>query len=332
MNKKKILSIGLAVGGVVLLAAGLIAALSPGRAPGNGEKVVEFEVKQGTSPGAVVKDLASEGLLNSPDYFRWLLRMTGRTSKMKAGIYELNDGMSAGKIADILTEGRVRMLHLTIPEGWTNRQIADYFAEKSIVSSKEEFLKLAKDKAVLAKYKIPADTTEGYLFPDTYSVPMKYPADKIQELMIKHFFELLHKADPPAGIDPTELHHKVILASIVEREAVRPDERPMMAQVFLNRLDKKMRLESCATIQYLLPKPRARLYDKDLQIESPYNTYKHAGFPPGPVSNPGLPALTAAFHPKASDHLYFVLKPDGSHHFSLTYKEHVDAKKQYLGH
>lgn len=327
---KKLIRIALVTAGVVLLAVGAVILLSPGRAPGNGEKVVEFEVKQGSSPNAVLKSLTETGLLTNPDYFRWLLRFTGRTGKLKAGIYELNDGMSAGQIADVLTEGRVRMLHLTIPEGWTNRQIGDYLAEKGIVKNRDEFLALAQDKSTLGRFKIPAATSEGYLFPDTYSVPLKYPAAKLQETMLKHFFELLPKAEPPSGLSPRELHDLVILASIVEREAVRPEERPLMAKVFLNRMEKKMRLESCATIQYLLPKPKARLFDRDLQIESPYNTYRHAGMPPGPVSNPGLAALKAAFHPTDTNTLYFVLKPDGSHHFSPTYKEHLDAKKKFL--
>ena len=104
----------------------------------------------------------------------------------------------------------------------------------------------------------------------------------------------------------------------------------MMARVFLNRLDKNMRLESCATVQYLLDKPRAKLYERDLQIQSPYNTYRNGGLPPGPVSNPGKAALEAAFQPVENDYLYFVLKPDGSHYFSQSYREHLNAKHKYL--
>ena len=259
------------------------------------------------------------------------MRLTGLQDELKAGSYELNDGMSAHEVADVLTEGRVRMVQFTVPEGWHNRQIAELMVKRGFAQNEEEFLKLTRDPEILKKYKIPARTTEGYLFPETYTISHGYPLEKIHEAMIQRFFDQLKNADHPENLSPEELHKKVILASIIEREAARKDELPQMSRVFMNRLDKGMRLESCATIQYLLPKPREKLYEKDLKIESPYNTYEHSGMPPGPISNPGLPALKAAFHPEDGEFLFFVLKPDGSHHFSKTYKEHVRAKHKYLG-
>lgn len=302
-----------------------------GDAPGNGSNKVEFTVQPGSGMYRVSKDLAGAGLITSETVFQLILRATSRTNELKIGVYDLHDGMSAYEIADILTSGKVQNLRLTIPEGWTNRQIGDYLAEKGLVADRAAFLRVTRDPETLRKFQIPAPTTEGYLFPETYIVPRGYPVAKIQEAMIKRFFIELGKLNVAEETARDILHERVILASIVEREAVRPEERPIMAQVFINRLEKRMRLESCATIQYLFDKPKKRLYEKDLQIESPYNTYRNAGLPPGPVSNPGLAALKAAFQPTPGPYIFFVLKPDGSHHFSKTFKEHVEAKRKFLG-
>ncbi|MCB1167325.1 MAG: endolytic transglycosylase MltG [Leptospiraceae bacterium] len=321
-------------GAAVFIGMGLflyIQFLSPGRAAGDGSNKSIYDLKHGSGAYTVASDLEKKGLIRSADYFKLYMRLTGMQDELKAGSYELNDGMSTETIASVLTEGKVRMMQFTIPEGWHNRQIAELMVEKGFAKNAEEFLKLTHDPAILKKYNIPADSTEGYLFPETYTISYGYPLAKIHEAMLERFFDELSKAEPPENLSPKELHKRVILASIIEREAARKDELPEMSRVFLNRLDKGMRLESCATIQYLLPKPREKLYEKDLKIPSPYNTYEHGGLPPGPISNPGLPALKAAFHPTEGDFLFFVLKPDGSHYFSKTFQEHVKAKHKYLG-
>lgn len=316
--------------GLIVVGAILLKFASPGRPAGDGSVQIDFEVPAGAGAQTVGRELENAGLIRSAPYFRTMLRLTGRSQDIKVGIYELNDGMSGDEIADILTEGRVRLTALTIPEGWTNRQIGDYFAEKGFVRDRAEFLEIASDAAVRQKYNIPEQTTEGYLFPETYKVPDGYPAAKIQEVMIRRFYSVLDEIKGDQEFSPEELRKRIVLASIVEREAVKPEERPMMARVFLNRLDESMRLESCATVQYLFDKPRPRLFERDLKIESPYNTYLHKGLPPGPISNPGRAALEAAFDPVDNDYLFFVLKPDGSHHFSRTYQEHLNAKRRYI--
>lgn len=330
MDKKKIIRIIIGAAAALLIGAGLFAIAGPGRPPGNGSKKVLFEIESGSGPGSVSERLAAEGLITNSAYLRFLLRTTAG-GKIKMGVYEINDGMSAGEIASLISRGKVKMISITIPEGWHNRQIADEMVAKGLVKTTEEFLKLTEDPQVLAKYKIPAKTTEGYLFPETYSVPLGYSATSFQDLMIRQFLKKAREAGAAENITPQELHEKVIMASIIEREALKREELPLMAQVFENRLEKRMKLESCATIQYLFERPHKKLYERDLVIQSPYNTYIHRGLPPGPISNPGLPALRAAFHPEATDALFFVLKPDGSHHFSKTFKEHNEAKQKYLG-
>lgn len=298
-------------------------------APGDGENSVEFEVPSGVGAFRVARELETQGLIRDPDSFRLYLRLTGKSQAIKVGIYELNDGMSASEVGSMLTEGRVQLMGLTIPEGWTNRQIGDYLAGKGFVPDRASFLKIASNPETLKKWGIPDRTTEGYLFPETYMVARGASAEVIHEAMLKNFFKVLNEVSGSREVTP-EIRSRIVLASMVEREAVRPEERPMMAQVFLNRLDQNMRLESCATIQYLFDRPKPRIYDRDLQIESPYNTYRNAGLPPGPISNPGRAAIEAAFEPKAGDYIFFVLKPDGSHHFSQTYGEHLRAKKKFI--
>lgn len=301
-----------------------------GGAVGAGHNKFDLIIEPGMPSSRVVQELSRSGMIKSSVYFNYLIKFTRSAPKIKMGVYEINDGMSARKILSIIKEGKVKLVHFTIPEGRNNRQIGDILTRKKLAVSRQDFLTAAKDKKILEKYKIPATDTEGYLFPETYSVPINYPLEKIVDMMIKRFFTKIKPLHNAQAMTPEELHKKVILASIVEREAVKPEERPMMAGVFLTRIQKDMPLESCATVQYLFDKPKPRLFNRDLEIKSPYNTYINKGWPPGPISNPGFPALEAAFKPVKSNKLFFLLKPDGSHYFSETYKEHVEAKKKYI--
>lgn len=331
--KNKLIRIGTFALFVLLLI--LIAGFSvldewKGGAVGDGQTKYELVIEPGMAPSKVVQSLSTAGMIKSSSYFQYLIRLTRSAGKIKTGVYEINDGMSSRKILQVIVEGKVKLVHFTVPEGYNNRQIGDLLTKKNLVPSRQEFLLKAQDKVLLAKYKIPANDLEGYLFPETYSVPINYPVEKTIEMMVKRFFAKLEKIEGAKDLSPKDLHYKVVLASIVEREAVRPEERPLMAGVFETRIEKNMPLESCATVQYLFDKPKKRLFERDLKIISPYNTYINEGWPPGPISNPGLPALEAAFKPTKSNKLFFLLKPDGSHHFSETFKEHLEAKRKYI--
>jgi UPF0755 protein len=297
---------------------------------GNGQNKYELIIEEGQGSYNVSRELKNNKMLHSIRFFQILLKINSNTNKIKHGIYEINDGMTANQIMDILVSGKVKMINFTIPEGFHNRQIAELLFTKKLIESKEKFFEVASDINLLGKYKIPAQTVEGYLFPETYTIPLEYSTEKIIEMMIKRFYKNLSSIEESKNLSPEELHKKVIMASIVEREAKKKEEQPLMAGVFEKRYKINMAFESCATVQYLFEKPKKRLLEKDLLIESDYNTYLHKGYPPGPISNPGLPALKAAFSPIESDNLFFLVKPDGSHYFSKTHKEHLDAKKKYI--
>lgn len=334
MERKRKIFILSAIASVSFVLIGIIALFVidevKGGPVGDGQNKLDLVIEAGEPSSAVVRNLASSGMIKSSVYFNYLLKFTRSESKIKQGVYEINDGLSSRKILDVIVGGKVKMTSFTIPEGYNNRQIGDILTNKKLSKSREEFLTVAQSAAILSKYKIPSKTTEGYLFPETYSVPTNYPLERIMEMMIKRFYKKIESIPEAKKISPEDLHAIVVLASIVEREAVKKEERPLMAGVFLTRIEKKINLESCATIQYLFDKPKKRLFETDLKIDSPYNTYINSGWPPGPISNPGLPALVSAFKPNKTDKLFFLLKPDGSHYFSSTFAEHLEAKKKFI--
>lgn len=300
------------------------------RPAGDGGKKIDFAVRSGWGASAVASRLDKDSIIRSSTGFKIILFLSGKSGELKRGIYSLDDSMKPSQIIDILTSGRTKTITFTIPEGFNNRQIADELVRKGLFPSREKFMELASSPEIMGRFKIIGSSTEGYLFPDTYTVPVGYTDVKIIALMVEHFFE---KVSDLNGFpeDPVKRHQLVILASIVEREAKVLNERPLIAAVFTNRLKQKLPLESCATIQYLFDPPKKRIYYQDLDKVSPYNTYRNPGLPAGPISNPGLSSLLAALNPAETDYLFFVVKGNGEHHFSNNYKEHLKAKKEYIG-
>ena len=300
------------------------------RSVSDGSRHVDFAVKSGWGLQKVSEKLHEQGLIHNPFFFNIYARLTSQGAHIKRGVFSLDDGMSARQIMAIITSGKTKTITVTIPEGYHNRQIGDLFVEKKFFISRDEFLAFASRKNILDRFKIPANSSEGYLFPDTYYLPPAYPKEKIIVLMIEHFFEKA-KEVKNFPTDPKRIHEAIILSSIVEREAQRKEERALIAAVFHNRLRDAEPLESCATVQYLFEKPKARLFFRDLEVSSPYNTYRVKGLPPGPIASPGLAAIDAAVNPEKTDYKFFVLKGDGAHQFSKSYGDHLAAKKKYIG-
>ena len=284
----------------------------------------------------MAKSLEGKGLIRSAFAFRILARLEGIGSSLKAGTYRLEAGMGAKRILDEFISGKQALRKVTVPEGFTITQLANLL-ERLGVAKKEEFLAVVRSPALLAELGISASSAEGYLFPDTYFFPVGYSAEGVMRSMVQTFRERLASIPEASALSGSELQDRLILASIVEREYKSPDEASLMASVFYNRLRIRMALQSCATVVYViterLGKPHPEVvYDRDLRLKDPYNTYEHRGLPPGPISNPGMTSLRAVFYPAASKYLYFRLvnQDAGTHHFSETLEEHLDARTLFI--
>ena len=303
------------------------------------DKDILFTINEGDSLSTISNSLANLKLIKYPWTLKIYSRVMGTQAKFKVGTYRIKTDMTLIKIHDYLVEGKQQLYKITIPEGWTSIQIADYLDLKGITNS-EDFLKIVKSGKLLLDYGLKVSGLEGFIYPDTYFFQKNFPANKVLKVMVDTFFKRLEVIYPDyRELENNELYNKVILASIVEREYRDPKEAGLMAGVFYNRLSKSnpIPLGSCATIAYIItdiekkPHPGTITYD-DLKIVSPYNTYVNRGLPPGPISNPGEVALKAVFYPVKSDYLYFLLKnpESGQHEFTRTLSEHTAAYNLYI--
>jgi UPF0755 protein len=279
-----------------------------------------INIPSGSNAKEIVHILEKNEIIRKNNYlFIILIKLSKLEDKLKFGEYNLSPSLNMLQILNKLARGEIVVYKITIPEGYTSIQIAELLDKKEIVE-KESFLKLVK---------YGEKSWEGYLFPDTYEVPKKYGAENMFKLMLSNFEQvavdnkLINKAEQ-TGFTMDEI---ITLASIIEKEAKFAEEKRQISSVFHNRLKIGMKLQSCATIQYILGKPKENLEESDLEIESPYNTYLYKGLPPGPICNPGIDSIIAALEPANEDYLFFVLGDNGRHIFSKTYEEHLKNKK-----
>lgn len=301
-------------------------------------KAVEVEIPSGYATPQIASLLSDKGLIHDEKVFRLVSRVEGKDSGFKAGVYSLSKSMSLEEILSSLTEGGedIGVETFTVPEGYEVRQIADLLSEKGLVD-REKFVTLARDaSAYKESYSFLGSVPdgmglEGYLYPSTYQISEQEEnrEDAIVRMMLDEFGsvytkELESKAES-LGLDTNEA---ITLASIIEREAQVESERKTVSAVFHNRISEQMNLQSCATVQYILEERKPNLSYDDIAIESPYNTYINAGLPPAPIASPGKASIEAALDPEEVDYLFFVAKGDGSHTFSRTYEEHLDAQNK----
>jgi len=335
---KKILRLILSIISVIIIVAiGVgIFLISP---PSLSSTARTFVVSSGETPEIIANQLQADGIIRYSFVFRAWSKLTGKETKLQKGNYLIPAFFWLPAVHDLIANGHQQLVKVTIPDGFTLGQIAGLF-EKQKITSKKSFFAAVSNTKLLQKYGIEAPNLEGFLFPDTYYFSNDYPADKVVSHLVDRFFQELSDIYPAwHELTPEELRGKVKLASIVEREYVVPEEAPLMSSVFINRLQDGMPLESCATIVYIIteiegkPHPE-RVYYRDLEKVSPYNTYRNKGLPPGPISNPGVVALKAAFFPAKSDYKFFVLKSavSGQHKFSRTFAEHTEASLLFLKH
>ncbi len=299
--------------------------------PARGDNV-KVHVPSGASLGAIAQILEDNHVIRSPLAFKAVTKIRGLESSLRAGDYLIPPGESLWETVSLMTTGRGDMVRFTIPEGLTDKQMVQRVSVALEGIDRERLLALVQGDSLARELGLEVPRLIGYLFPDTYFVPPGISEEGLVRLMVENFIsvydELAAQGEPPAGMSR---HQSVILASIVEKEAVLDSERPIISSVFLNRLKRKRPLESCATVLFVLGKHKSRLLYRDLEVKSPYNTYLHQGLPPGPICNPGRASLKAALQPAETNYLYFVARGDGSHSFNRSLVEHNRAKNRFRG-
>ena len=294
----------------------------------SGAKVVEIAPHQGAM--AVARRLAVEGAIRSRLGFFLLAVFNGTAGSLKAGEYEIPQNANTVQILGFLEEGRVRQHPILFAEGGTVRELARILEAEGLARG-EDVLWLSRDPFFLRTMAIEAPSLEGYLFPDTYHFFKGLSAEEMLARMVLRLRaqvtdDLLAQAEA-RGLT---LHQLLTLASIIEREAVVPDEMPLISAVFWNRLKREMPLQADPTVQYALGKDRQALTREDIQVDSPFNTYRVRGLPPGPIASPGKAAIVAALNPARVEYLYFVSTGDRRRHvFSATLAQHNSAVARY---
>ena len=296
---------------------------------------VPISIPASSSSMKIGEILYEEGLIKQPLIFRYRIKEKGVAKQLKAGDYNLSTGMDLDDIIDSLTKGgkSYNTLRFTIPEGYEIRQIAEKLSKDGIVD-KDRFLTLVNDKSnfedifAFLKELPKGQNLEGFLYPSTYEIFEESSEEEVISKMLAEFEHIYEQEVKPyienTGLDFNEV---ITLASIVEREGKVDEERPIMAAVFYNRIEQGMMLQSCATVQYILGERKEVLSNEDTRTPSPFNTYINNGLPPSPIASPGKTSLIAAVKPADVDYLFFVLTgKDGTHTFSKTYKEHLQAK------
>jgi len=303
----------------VSAAAALVACASGNDAP------ARVTIPPGATMRAAADSLRVAGVVGSPRVFRLYAKLRRSDRGIKAGTYLIEPHASWGSILSSLREGRGVVNVLTIPEGFTLAQIEDLLVTKLELHGDSARAALT-DTALLHRLDVPTPTLEGYLFPDTYFFPPGTTARAAVLAMVRRF-EQRWRPEWTARLDSLTVsrHDVLTLASIVEREAKRPEERPVIAAVYWNRLRKGMLLQADPTVQYALPQYQSRLLNKHLTVKSPYNTYKYPGLPPGPIAAPGTASIQATLYPADVPFLYFVAHPDGHHEFRARLEQHQEA-------
>ena len=297
--------------------------------PSDAEGEIVVEIPRGAALAGVANLLASAGVIRSALAFELLARVRGQAEALRAGEYAFTPNLRAREVLDRLAAGAVMTHRVVVPEGLRMEEVAARI-EAAGLGSAAEFLRVARDPATAAAFGLPDANLEGYLFPETYELAKGVPASEIAHLMVDHFLAVWREVEPRAAARGLSMHQVVVLASLVEKETAAAQERPLVAAVFLNRLQRGMRLETDPAVIYGIAGfdgnlRRAHLVD----VTNPYNTYQHAGLPPGPIASPGAAALRAVVDPAEADYLYFVARHDGTHQFSRSYGEHVRAVNRF---
>lgn len=296
------------------------------------EDRIHVKITAGMTTGEIASQLEEKGVIDSSLKFRILSRLRGYDDKMKLGTYTFTANMEDEEVFEIILNGRKHEVTFTIPEGFGVRDIAERLYGIDL-ADKKDFLKAAQNFApydYMKKRKNVIYSAEGFLFPDTYTVESDISVEEILKMMAENFdYRINQDIRDRAQEKNLSLYDLVILASLIEKEVRYDEDRAIVAQVFLKRLQLNMPLQTDASLQYLMNAPKEDVSIEDTKIDSPYNTYQYAGLPPGPIANPGMESIEAVLNPADTDYLYFVADRQGHNHYSDTYDEHLELVKRY---
>ncbi len=286
---------------------------------------VHIVIPKGVTVRTVAESLSSAGVISSTRLFRWYAGMSGRERAIKPGTYAFAQNADYSSVLDALVSGRGIMHTVVIPEGYDLREIRPLLV-KALGVTADSITAAATDSTWKKTLNVPAPTLEGYLFPATYSFADGTTAREAVDAMLERF-ESVWKPEWDARLQALGIsrNEAMAMAAIVEKEARKPEERPIIAAVYWNRVKKGMKLQADPTVQFALPAHVDRVFFKDLEVDSKYNTYRYAGLPPGPIASPGEASIVAALTPANVPYLYFVAHPDGHHEFRTTFAEHEKA-------
>ncbi len=279
-------------------------------------------IPRGATLATAAESLGSRGIVRNATLFRVYAMAKGRGRTIKAGSYVISPKLSWNEVLDVLQGGKSIEQRITIPEGWGLIQIVPQLA-RVLHAPADSVAAAVRDTALLRELDIPTATVEGYLFPDTYVFPESTTPRAAVRLMVDRYLQVWQPAwDSVLQRRALSRNDIMALAAIVEKEAKLPEERPVIAAVYMNRVRQGMLLQADPTVQYALGRHVNRVLYKDLEIDSPYNTYRHKGLPPGPIASPGKPSIVAAVFPADVPYLFFVAHPDGHHTFTTNFAAH----------
>ena len=298
--------------------------------PGKGAVVCDLSFPAGSGIRKLASELKASGVIRSSWHFILLTRLRGEAHHLKAGDYRFSDDMTPDIILKKIVSGDVDYRKFTLPEGYSIYQAAELLEQKGYFK-KAAFLEKCRDKALLARLGLNEATAEGYLYPATYNLSRNGGEEQLLEQMVGQFNKAYTaRMGGSQKVQRFSRHEIITLASMIEKEAVSADERPLISSVFHNRLRIGMPLQSDPTAVYGVRAFSGKVSKEDIQRNSPYNTYLNKGLPPGPIGNPGIDAVAAALNPAKSDYLYFVARQDGTHQFSKNLADHNNAVVRYL--
>lgn len=296
----------------------------------NPKLTIEIEIPRGAALTQIADSLYAKQLIDDKDLFVFWAKSLGYETKMRAGYFEVPAGLNDYNVVKYLSTAKISTKSITFLEGWDIEQYAREISSKYNLSD-TIFLDLCYNRQFIKDLGLNVLSLEGYLLPNTYFFSKNEKPERIIKYLVDKTVQIFENDTVQQRISEMNMtvHEILTLASIVEGEALIDAERPIIASLYYNRLKKRMRLQADPTIQYAIAGPPRRLLNRDLEVDSPYNTYKYYGLPPGPINNPGKASIMATIFPDSTKYLYMVAVGDGSHAFSTSLKEHLKAKEEF---